>query len=184
MDHHCRAVVRDVECSDMLGRNLSALVTKMVRFDTEKAIAIEVLADGSEPKLVTMFVSYLTHDGPTVGEFDPLHRDRANRAPESESICRRVCSPEDGCSPQPSNASPAGPFLSHRIAHHFGTVAVFFCSLGGPFRSLKRSLQFYGYETRSVGSRRCASSRCKIHDYSCVSPPQAGAFGQMSGEPE
>ena len=110
----------------MLGRNLSALVTKMVRFDTEKAIAIEVLADGSEPKLVTMFVSYLTHDGPTVGEFDRLHRNRANRSAESESICQRVCSPEDGRSPQPSNVSPAGPFLSHRIAHPFGTVAVVF----------------------------------------------------------
>ncbi len=45
----------------MLGRNLSALVTKMVRFVTEKAVAIEVLVDGSEPKLAAMFVSYLTH---------------------------------------------------------------------------------------------------------------------------
>ena len=168
----------------MLGRNLSVLVTKMVRFDTEKAIAIEVLVDGSEPKLAAMFVSYLTHDGPTVGEFDPLHRDRANRAPESESICRRVCSPEDGCSPQPSNASPAGRSFPTGLPTTLARLRWFFCSLGGPFRSLKRPLQVYGYESRSVGSRLCVSSRWKFHGYSCRSPPQVDALDQRSGEPE
>ena len=83
--HHCSAVVRDVECSDMLGRNLSALVTKMVRFVTEKAVAIEVLVDGSEPKLAAMFVSYLTHvarplansiDFIRIGPIDPRNQNR------------------------------------------------------------------------------------------------------------
>lgn len=170
--------------AELLGRNLSALVTKMVRFDTEKAIAIEVLVDGSEPKLVAMFVSYLTHDGPTVGEFDRLHRDRANRPPESESICRRVCSPEDGCSPSAIKRVAGWAFPFPPDCSPLWRSCGGFCSLGGPFRSLKQPLQVYGYETRSVGRRHCESSRWKFHDYSCRSRPEAGALDQSSGEPE